>query len=292
MQLSIIIPMYNAEQFIDKLLDSIYLQDNHHVVFEVIIVDDCSQDQSVAIVQNYVVVNKVQNLHLVESVHNGGTASARNQGINLAIGSWIQFVDSDDLISDYYFQLIADKLEAEIDCYIYGFKTLYPDHIKHISPSLPIDQRMIGYRNSVVNKIFRTEMIKQFNPDYKFEDVIWLVEVMGSQVWRCMLIDNLEYTVNRQNLNSKMANVNQDAWRQMALDAISSSKSLNSYARAFVLETFVGTLFSDLYTVTNRLTAALYALLINYKYLPLVIKAGIRNKSLVEIEYYHEQSEH
>ncbi len=284
MQLSIIIPMYNADQFIVKLLDSIYEQNDLGINFEVIIVDDVSTDNSISTVKNYIEKNKIVNLELVTSLTNGGTAKARNVGIEKAKGDWIQFVDSDDSIQANYFELISNKLAANVDCYIYGFKLFYTDQIITSSPKGTIDSRMIGFKNSVVNKIYRRQMVQEFNPSYKFEDVIWLIEVMGSKNWKCEVIDNLAYNVNRTNENSKMANLDQQQWKKMAIDAIKISRSLNATARCFVLETFVGTLFANIYTLNNRLKVALYALTINFKYLPKVFKDGIRDKETKEIE--------
>lgn len=281
MDLSIIIPMYNASRFITKLLDSIYEQDSNGIIFEVIIVDDCSLDNSIQIIEDYITDHQMANLRLLQSEVNGGTASARNRGIEESSGKWIQFVDSDDTIQANYFRLIAHKLNLDIDCYIYGLKLEYQSHVITHQPQGQIDQRMIGYRNSVVNKIYRRHLVNNFEVSYDFEDVIWLVKLIGNGEYRCQLIDDLFYNVNRTNEQSKMANLKQAEWKKMASDCIKSSCDLNDYARAFVLETFVGILFADIYLLRNRLYIAALAFSYNFKYLPTVISDGIRKKSII-----------
>lgn len=282
MQLSIIIPMYNAQQFIVKLLDSIYDQDSFQLDFEVIIVDDASLDNSVALVSDYFTSRNITNLRLIEANKNSGTAASRNRAIAVSRGLWTQFVDSDDCLPANYFQAISDKLNCDVDCYIYGLQNRYSDSITTISPTGDIDQRMIGFRNCVTNKIYRTEIISEFEPQYQFEDVIWLTKLIGSGIWKCETIDQLYYQVNRDNPQSKMANVRQIEWKKMALETVKAAVDGNHFAREFVLETFVGTLFTDIYSLKNRIIVAGYGLKLHYRFLPQVYKDGIRKKIIIQ----------
>lgn len=279
MQLSIIIPMYNATQYILTLLDSIYQQASYNLAFEVIIIDDCSIDNSLELVQNYLTTHNLSNLKIIQAQSNQGTAATRNLGLTVASGMWIQFVDSDDTIASDYFLIVSNNLNPEIDCFIYGQNVEYTDHCVSYEPMGEIDQRMIGYRNSVANKIYKRSIIDPFDIDYDFEDVIWLVKLIGKDSYTCQLIPNLKYNVNRKNTNSKMANFKQEEWKKMAVSSINIARKLNHYARAFVLETFVGTVFTPNYKLTNRLYVGALAICYHYKMLPLVIRDGIRNKS-------------
>ena len=94
---SIIIPMYNTEKYIGECLDSILAQT--FTDFEVIVVDDCSTDNSAAIVESY--IPKFDNrLRLIKSKKNSGVCSVpRNVGVRLARGEYLMFVDSDDAIT-------------------------------------------------------------------------------------------------------------------------------------------------------------------------------------------------
>lgn len=96
MKVSFIIPLYNAERFIERCVHSIYKQDLPQDLFEIIIVDDGSTDNSLAIAKELSVRN--HNI-FVFSKENGGSAAARNLGIKKSFGDYLVFIDSDD-----YFQ--------------------------------------------------------------------------------------------------------------------------------------------------------------------------------------------
>ena len=95
-RLSIIIPFYNVEQFIAQCLDSVYNQDIPEEDYEVICVDDCSPDNSIAIVEHY--AKKHANLVIVRNALNRKLGGARNAGMDVARGKYIWFIDSDDFI--------------------------------------------------------------------------------------------------------------------------------------------------------------------------------------------------
>ena len=96
LRLSIIIPFYNVEQFISECLDSVFDQDIPLSEYEVICVNDGSQDGSRAIVTNY--MKRYANLHLIEHEINKKLGTARNTGRSVATGNYIWNVDSDDRI--------------------------------------------------------------------------------------------------------------------------------------------------------------------------------------------------
>lgn len=97
-RLSIIIPFYNVEQYIAQCLDSVYRQDIPEEEYEVICVDDCSPDNSIAIVEEY--AKKHANLVIVRNQYNRKLGGARNAGMEVAKGEYIWFVDSDDFIKE------------------------------------------------------------------------------------------------------------------------------------------------------------------------------------------------
>lgn len=91
--LSIIIPVYNAEKYIDRCLNSILIQNLEGC--EIILVDDGSNDNSWQICKQYA---KKQNNITVYHKNNGGASSARNYGLNYASGKYVWFIDADDSI--------------------------------------------------------------------------------------------------------------------------------------------------------------------------------------------------
>ncbi|MBQ3337304.1 MAG: glycosyltransferase family 2 protein [Selenomonadaceae bacterium] len=95
---SVIIPMFNAARFIPQTLESLLVQTLKD--FEVIIVDDCSTDKSVEVVENFMDAFAAQGirLHLIESPTNAGAPSfPRNLGVQFSRGKYLAFLDNDDL---------------------------------------------------------------------------------------------------------------------------------------------------------------------------------------------------
>ena len=95
---SVIIPMYNAARFIPQTLESLLVQTLKD--FEVIIVDDCSTDSSVEVVENFMDAFAAEGirLHLIESPTNAGAPSfPRNLGVQFSRGKYLAFLDNDDL---------------------------------------------------------------------------------------------------------------------------------------------------------------------------------------------------
>lgn len=90
---SIIMPSYGSEKFISKSIDSVLLQTYDN--WELIIIDDCSPDESNKIIKEY--LSKDSRIKFVKLEKNSGAAVARNKGIEIAKGRFIAFLDSDDL---------------------------------------------------------------------------------------------------------------------------------------------------------------------------------------------------
>ena len=92
---SVVIPMYNAERYIGECLDSLLNQTFQD--FEVIVVDDCSSDNSRAVAKSY--VEKFgSRLKIYVNGKNSGAAAARNNGLMLSHGEYVYYMDSDDLL--------------------------------------------------------------------------------------------------------------------------------------------------------------------------------------------------
>lgn len=89
---SVIMPMYNSVKFLDKSIESVLLQT--YKEWELIIVDDCSEDNSKEVVNSYMRLDS--RIKLISFPHNMGVAEARNIGIKAAKGRYIAFLDSDD----------------------------------------------------------------------------------------------------------------------------------------------------------------------------------------------------
>jgi glycosyltransferase involved in cell wall biosynthesis len=105
--LSIIIPLYNTEEYIANCINSCIKQDLSKSDYEIIVIDDGSTDGSVSIVRKYQI--KYSNIVIIHK-ENGGVSSARNLGIKSAKGEYILFVDSDDTIEENSLSSIVSEL--------------------------------------------------------------------------------------------------------------------------------------------------------------------------------------
>lgn len=138
--ISIIIPLYNVEKYIGECLDSILVQTFQD--FEVIVVDDCSTDKSVAIVESYMPEfnGRLKLVHMEKN--SGGAGMPRNKGMEIACGEYIFFMDSDDTITptalnDIY--AIAKNFDADIvhfDSFYYIPEAVWdnPEFRKNLKP--------------------------------------------------------------------------------------------------------------------------------------------------------------
>ena len=96
MKISIIIPVYDTMKYLGKCINSILKQDFQDI--EIICVNDCSKDDSLKILENY--KNKDDRIIIVNNKINVGLSQSRNNGIKVASGDYIMFLDSDDYIAD------------------------------------------------------------------------------------------------------------------------------------------------------------------------------------------------
>ena len=117
--ISVIIPVYNAEKTIEKCIDSVLLQSFRN--FELILIDDGCQDSSPQICDEYA---KHDSRVIVIHQQNCGVSRARNAGLNIAKGEWITFIDSDDYITQGYFE---EVLESHEDILIHGYERRWMD---------------------------------------------------------------------------------------------------------------------------------------------------------------------
>lgn len=120
-KVSVIIPVYNVEKYLRKCLDSVINQTYQNL--EIILIDDGSPDNCGDICDQYA---KADNRIKVIHKKNGGLSAARNDGLKLATGKWISFVDSDDWCElDLYEKAVVAAEKENVDILIYNFYRNY-----------------------------------------------------------------------------------------------------------------------------------------------------------------------
>ena len=147
MLFSIIVPVYNVEKYLNKCVDSILCQTCAD--FELILVDDGSSDNSPIICDEY---TKKDNRVKVIHKENGGQTSARNAGLEIALGEYVVFIDSDDWVSENYLELFEKAIkEHGVDVVCCGMVKVSEEE----QQAVPLNFRYGYYdRKAMENEIF------------------------------------------------------------------------------------------------------------------------------------------
>ena len=117
-KISVIVPVYNAEKYLHRCIDSILAQT--FTDFELLLIDDGSKDNSGKICDEYAAKDsRIRVFHK----KNGGVSDARNWGIDRAKGDYIVFVDSDDYVEDCYLQVLHNERVGELSVCSYIYET-------------------------------------------------------------------------------------------------------------------------------------------------------------------------
>ena len=179
-KVSVIIPVYNAEQYLRKCLDSVLAQTYQD--FEIICIDDGSTDNSGAICDEY--AKKDSRIRVLHK-ENGGVSSARNAGLNIAEGGYITFIDSDDYVDTDYIQTLYENLE-DADAVASGSREVAGDVVtrvrtpkeqtyktnRRIKEAYKNNENLFPYYRGPVAKLYRSSVIG----DLRFEECLVLGE--------------------------------------------------------------------------------------------------------------------
>lgn len=170
--ISIIIPVYNVENYLEKCLNSVISQT--YKSLEIITVNDGSTDKSLAILQKY---KKMDNRIIIVEKKNGGLSDARNVGIETSTGEYLFFLDSDDYLDITAIEKMYNQMKKENDIvicnryYVYEDKTLKL-RFKNNNNTIQMNKEealnnlllMKNYDMSATMKLFKSNLFK----DIKF----------------------------------------------------------------------------------------------------------------------------
>lgn len=183
---SIIVPVYNAEKYLNRCIDSILSQTMAD--FELLLIDDGSKDESGHICDEY-----AENDARVRVFHkpNGGVSSARNLGLDNAKGEWITFVDADDVIRACFSDIDWNILSEDLICFpsysIYDDSTVFLNSIERRDGIyMPAKSFYCGILYEVVlrttwSKLFKHSLIDdlRFNENIKIgEDQLYILQYL------------------------------------------------------------------------------------------------------------------
>jgi len=160
--ISVIVPVYNAEKFLESCVQSILTQTHDNL--DVILVNDGSYDNSGAICDSFAKQDR-----RVRVIHkeNGGVYSARNAGLDAIKGEFIGFVDSDDTIdADMYIEMFEQITEAGADICVCGYKNYKFSSERFESVRVP-------YRGKISHKKFWESLIENYSRGKQCFNPVW-----------------------------------------------------------------------------------------------------------------------
>lgn len=213
---SIITPAFNAESYVEATIASVQAQS--HDNWEMLIVDDCSSDNTVEVVEQAAVLDP--RVRLIRQPKNGGPASARNSALEAATGRWIAFLDSDDL-------WLPQKLESQLafqrrhsaKVTFTAFRRITADGLA-TGRLINIPER-VGYRQLLGNTVIATstvvvdrEMSGEFRMKAMYYDDFgcWLDLLRGGDIALGLQADLMRYRVVSQSVSRNKKNSARQVW--------------------------------------------------------------------------------
>ncbi|KMP27458.1 hypothetical protein TU50_17680 [Bacillus wiedmannii] len=208
--LSVIVPIYNAEKYLEECLDSLVKQSLKEI--EVLLINDGSTDKSREIAEEY--VEKYGGKFRLINKENGGVASARNRGLELATGEYIAFLDPDDYVLPNTYRVMylksrntkSDTFIGNIKCFNEERTWGLPYMAKLFEEDLPEVRHIknnpeLNLSPSVCNKLFKRNLILKYK--LKFDEEINVGEdFLFTQ--QCLYLSNRTCVLNINSLNYRV----------------------------------------------------------------------------------------
>lgn len=219
-KVSIIVPIYNVEKYLEKCLKSIINQTYKNI--EIILINDGSTDACKEICEKFKQEYDNKNIILIHKL-NGGLSDARNVGIQNATGEYVSFVDSDDFIEIDMIEKMVSKLSNDIDVVMCGKYINYENGIEkkvcEKKEQILTPQEAIVYINSfnaanmsAWGKLFKLENVKKklFPVGKTSEDCFVMCHYLGNANTVCIMNDAFYHYVQRANSISRGKKINFD----------------------------------------------------------------------------------
>lgn len=197
-KVSVIIPVYNTEKYLEKCLESVCNQTLSDI--EIICINDCSTDNSLEILNRYVADD--ERIKIINFPENRGAAAARNAGIDVATGEYIGFVDSDDYPDlDFYEKLHNRAKETGADVAKGNYKSAHDGYVdEYLNEKIKEDKNNFAY--AYCSAIFKRDIIIKNNlcfPDLSdMEDPVFTIN-FALAANKVEIVDTFVNIVKREN---------------------------------------------------------------------------------------------
>jgi len=207
LKLSIIVPIYKVEQYLRKCVDSLLQQDLSQEAYEIILVEDGSPDHCGDICEEY--ASKYVQVKVVHR-ENGGLSAARNSGIEVAQGQFVQFVDSDDYLEPNVLKTLIEKMESDqLDILRFNYRNVnekyevfepnkvskpFVDYCDKVCDGLTFLTERLGFGCYAWQFVVRRELLNgcAFKEGIYFEDTEWTPRLL-QKARRVTSIDLMVY---------------------------------------------------------------------------------------------------
>ena len=278
-EISIIIPIYNVEKYVAECINSVISQTYDHSKIECIIVDDCTPDKSMDVVNKIIGEYKGEMIFITRRhKENKGLSAARNTGISIATGEFLYFLDSDDYIYPNSLELLMEGVEKnkDIDMVVGNFfyeKIIKPQMNIHNNEMLKsIDLLYFGKmeNKSAWNNLIKRNLFSMHNLRFPvgryFEDIVLNYQLF-SYVKKVYVVSQCTYFY-RYNLNGIIL--------KQSIEKL--SKSIDDYI--FALDFFISNL-------NDNLCVGKTAIIVNTYFF--VYNLFIKNRANLKNELYIEE---
>lgn len=203
---SIILPLYNAESYIRKTILSVINQSFAN--WELIIVNDCSKDNSLSIAKEYLLIDS--RIQIFSNERNYGVSYTRNKAISYASGKYIALLDADDLWHPEKLMMqitFMEKNNYEVSYCAYQKMTVFeePKGIIHVPKKMNYNKLLKGCLINCITGVYLREKFSHISfKDTKVEDYIFWLEIFKEIDYAYGIIDCLAYY--RVQKNSRSSN--------------------------------------------------------------------------------------
>ncbi len=249
MKLSIVIPVYNVAPYIERCLLSCILQDISSDDYEVIIVNDGTPDNSMAIVEP--LAHKYPNIVVVNQ-ENQGLSAARNNGFAIAKGDYVWFVDSDDWIESNCLQELCSSLKDNVDILQLQYRLTYDDSRQNRdAPRTLIRDVQSGYNQTIAGGLPAPAQFAVYRSRFLRENSLHFVQGIYHE--------DSEFKPRAVYLASKIASLDKVCYNyyQRSNGSITSSfKIKNGIDMIYVMKSLVQ--FADTYNLPKEVLPSFY----------------------------------
>lgn len=184
-EISIIVPIYNVEQYLERCLKSLLEQTFHNI--EMIAVNDGSTDSSLSILKEY--AEKDWRIKIIDQP-NGGVSAARNVGIKAANGNYIGFVDPDDWVDkEMYEALLTAAKESTADVVMCSYVREFGTHSKEKDFKVP--EKLVYVNDDVKSKVMR-RLVGPINEEVRNPELLDAWGTVWSKLYRANLLKDNE----------------------------------------------------------------------------------------------------